>query len=164
MTQSLRSLAIPVHRRTVRWLTIGTLSAAGLLLGWVPHVSFMPSAAVMGQAAQAQAPNFSEADITNYARSVLAIESRRRIAYEALRQVLPNSQVPNIRCNERSSLNGLPRQARQIAVEYCNESLQVVEQNDLTMQQFNQITTLQQSNRALAERIQNALVQLQRNP
>jgi len=163
MTQSSRSLAIPVHRHFAHWLTISTLSAMGLLLGWVPNVSLLPSATGMGQVAQAQTPNFSETDIRNYALSVLGIESRRQAAFDAIRQILPNQQVPSIRCDERSSLNGLPQQVRQIAVEYCTESLQVVEQNSLTLEQFNDITAAQQSNPTLADRIRDELIRIQSN-
>lgn len=162
MTQSSRSLAIPVHPRISRWLTIGALSATGLLMGWVPNLSLTPNVAIMGHAAQAQTA-ISDADVRNYARSVLDIESRRQAALQALRNVSPNQQVPNIRCNDRGSLNGLSREARQIAVEYCTVSQQVVEQNSLTIQEFNQITTAQQRDRGLAQRIQQELIRLQQN-
>ncbi|MBD1913725.1 MULTISPECIES: DUF4168 domain-containing protein [unclassified Leptolyngbya] len=162
MTQSSRSLAIPVHPRISRWLTISALSATGLLMGWVPNLSLTPNVAIMGQSAQAQAA-ISDADIRNYARSVLTIESRRQEALQNLRNASPNQQVPNIRCNDRNSLNGLPRQARTIAVEYCTVSQQVVEQNSLTIQRFNQITAAQQGDRNLAQRIQQELIRLQQN-
>lgn len=162
MTQSSCSLTIPVHPHISRWITIGVLSATGLLMGWVPNLSLNPTLVTMGQSAQAQA-GISDADIRNYARSVLEIESRRQAALQSLRNVSPNQQVPNIRCNDRGSLNGLPRQARQIAVEYCTVSQQVVQENSLSIQRFNQITTAQQGDRSLAQRIQQELIRLQQN-
>lgn len=169
MTQY-HSLAIPVPQGVSRWLAIATLSATGVLLGWAPNFSTGSLTPQWEQAAHAlwfdagaKQTNISDADIRNYARAVLSIESRRQAAFRAMQQVLPNRQVPNIRCDERSSLNGLPREARQIAVDYCTESQQVVEDLGLTIDQFNRITAAQQNDGSLAERIQQELIRLQQN-
>lgn len=163
------SLAIPVSKGMSRWLAIATLSATGVLLGWAPDLSSGVFSAQWGQVAHAQGAttankqNVSDADIRSYARAVLSIESRRQAAFQAMQQILPNRQVPNIRCDERSSLNGLPREARQIAVDYCTESQQVVQDAGLTTEEFNRITAAQQSDSNLAERIRQELIRLQRN-
>ena len=162
-------LAIPVPKGVSRWLAIATLATTSVLLGWTPDLSSGVFSAQWGQAAYARRVSpaakqaISDADIRNYARAVLSIETRRQAAFQAMRQVMPNRQVPNIRCDERSSLNGLPREARQIAVDYCTESQQVVQDAGLTTQQFNQITSAQQSDSNLAERIQRELIRLQQN-
>ena len=162
-------LAIPVPKGVSRWLAIATLATASVLLGWTPELLSGGVSAQWGQVAHAQTASaatkqvISDADVRSYARAVLRIEARRQAALETMQQAMPNRQVPNIRCDERSSLNGLPREARQIAVDYCNESQQVVQDVGLTTQQFNRITSAQQSDSNLAERIQRELVRLQRN-
>jgi len=169
MTQY-HSLAIPVPKGVARWLAIATLSTTGVLLGWTPDFSAGLFSAQWGQAAHAQwarpsakQANISDADIRSYARAVLSIEARRQAAFQAMQQVLSNRQVPNIRCDERSSLNGLPREARQIAVDYCTESQQVVLDAGLSTDEFNLITAAQQSDSSLAERIRQELIRLQQN-
>jgi hypothetical protein len=169
MTQY-HSLAIPVSKGVSRCLAIAALAATGIALGWAPDLSAGILTPQWGRAAHAlwfdtaaKQANISEADIRNYARAVLSIEARRQAAFQAMQQVLPNRQVPNIRCDERSSLNGLPREARQIAVDYCTESQQVVEDLGLTIDQFNRITAAQQNDGNLADRIRRELIRLQEN-
>lgn len=163
MIQSSSSFANPLSRHFARWMAIGTVSTAGLLLGWVPEFLPQTSFVSWNHAAQAQSVTVTDAEVRNYAESVLAIESLRQNALTQIQQLLPNRQVPAIRCDERSSLNGLSRPAREIAVNYCNSSQRLVESNDLTSDRFNQITRAQQSDRALAARIREALIQAQQN-
>lgn len=161
MIQSSSSPVTRLSRSWSRWFAIGALSATGLLLGWVPEFSPQTSAVSWSHAAQAQ--SFSDSELRNYARSVLAIETLRQSSFRQIQGLLGNQSVPSIRCDEPRSLNGLPQQARQIAVDYCDGSQDLVERNGLSIQRFNEITEAQAQDAGLASRIQQILVDLQRN-
>lgn len=137
-----------VKRVLLQTAMVGTLSIAGVVAG-------------LDGAANAQSTP-DPAKIRGYAASVLAIEPLRREAFQEIQQILGSgAAMPNIACHQPNSLNGLRREVRQVAVEYCNQSIQVVEQNGLSITEFNSITAAQRSNRNLAERIRQELRRLQ---
>jgi hypothetical protein len=136
---------------------------AAVMSGVVPSVNFtqtLPSI-VSGNTAAAQ--NVTDEVLLRYARSVLVIEPMRQEAYSEIRQIMGNNQVPPIACHRPNSLASLPPNIRQIATEYCNQAIQVVERNDLSITQFNTITTNMQNDPDLADRIRQRLIQLQQD-
>jgi len=141
-------------------LLVGVISALGILTGFVPSLS-APASMMFSNAAYAQAAVTPE-EVQNYARSVLAIEPIRLQAYNEIKRLTGSGDVPAIACYQPNSLNNLNRDIRSIAVEYCHQSIQIVERNQLTIGRFNTITTTLQSDPDLASRIQDAMVQLQR--
>jgi hypothetical protein len=140
----------------------GTIATAGLLFGLVPTVELSAETIIpLNFSRDAQAQAVTEDEITNYARSVLAIEPIRRSAYDQIKQITGSSNIPTIACHRPRSLNDLPSEVRQIAVGYCNQAIEIVEQNDLTITRFNAITIAHQEDADLSSRIQQAILQLQ---
>jgi hypothetical protein len=147
------------RQRFPQWLIAGTMTSAALLLGLVPNLH--PSHA-NGSAAYAQSA-ISDAEVQNYAQTVLEIEQLRLNAVAQMRNLLgENAPLPSITCNLPGSLNNLRREIREIAVKYCEDSRQVAAGNSLPSDRFNAITEAQQSDPNLAGRINRALIQLQR--
>lgn len=158
MTTVLRSLP----QCSLRWLlrqalVVTLISTVGLLLG-VSHQTGVPSL-TFGSAAYAQ--DVSDQEVRSYARSVLAIEPIRLAAYNKIKQITGSQEVPVVACHRPSSLSNLPENIRDIAIDYCNQAIAIVERNDLTITRFNQITVAHQSNQDLSGRIQQAINQLQ---
>jgi Domain of unknown function (DUF4168) len=144
-----------------RSLMVGVGAAASLCLGLVP--SFQSSSGVsfasglsFDSAAYAQA--ISDSDVQSYARSVLAIEPLRQSAYEEIKGI--SGSVPSIECHRPSSLNDLPGNVRQIAANYCNQAISIVEGNGLTISRFNEIRVAQDADTSLLNRIQQAIMEL----
>jgi len=147
------------NRLLAQCLTVGSLTGLSLLLGWVPRISTSNLAIAFDSAAVAQSAG--NAEITNYAKAVLAMEPLRQSAYNEIKKLV--NQVPNIICSQPSSFSSLPGNARKIAADYCQESKAIVEANNLTIEQFNRITRNQQQDTQLRERIQAELIRLQAN-
>lgn len=162
----------PLSDRRWQWLlrvvAVGTLSAGAILFGLLPNVqsvaldlkrfdlNFDISFDIV---AHAQA--VSEQEIQSYARSVLAIEPIRVNAYDQIQKITGSSEVPAVACHRPSSLSNLPENIRDIAIDYCNQAIAIVERNNLTISRFNQITVTHQSNRELFERIQREINRIQ---
>lgn len=142
-------------------LLAATLSLAGLLSGLVPTFSQSEPVLVFSYAAVAQ--NFSDEQITNYARTVLALEKDRQQAYAQIKSKIGNGNMPNIVCNQPQTINSLPENVRDIAENYCNQSKQIVQENGLTPAQFNEITINLQNNTALQQKIKNEMTRLQKS-
>jgi hypothetical protein len=98
----------------------------------------------------------TEAEVSNYARAVLAMEPLRQVAYNEIKKIV-NGNIPDIQCHRAETINQLPSQeARKIANTYCNQALALVN-NYLTPSRFNQITRLAEKDGNLRQRIQDAL-------
>jgi hypothetical protein len=57
-------------------------------------------------------------------------------------------------------LNDLPGNVRQIAVNYCNQAISIVEGNGLTITRFNEIRVAQDADASLLNRIQQTIMEL----
>lgn len=142
-------------------LIVGALSAAGLLSGLVPGLSGRLPVFVTGDTARAQ--TITDAELVSYARAVLAIEPKRQAAYQEIQNKSGSASVPPIVCSDSTRINKLPGAVRNIAVNFCNQSKVIVENNGLNIARFNEITTLQQNDSALQKRIQDELIRQQKN-
>jgi hypothetical protein len=135
-------------------------TTAGLCLGLVPNIQ-MPSAeqplAISFESA-AYAQSISDQEVQNYARSVVSIEPLRQSAYDDIKDI--SGSVPRIECHRPSSLNDLPDNVRQIAINYCNQAIAIVESNNLTISRFNSIRVAQDGDSSLLNRIQQAIMNL----
>ena len=154
-----------IKRLLTRSLVISVLSTAGLMVGLVPAIEHSQGeftgefTVTFGSSAYAQ--TITDEEIANYAQSVLEIEPLRQSAYEQIKQITGSANVPPIACHRPNSLNELPSNIRQIAINYCNHAIEIVEQHDLTISRFNAITVAHQDDPALSDRIQQAILQLQ---
>lgn len=151
---------IHISRLLSKFLAVGILSTVGLVSGLIPGFSAGSPGLVFTQAAQAQV---NDQEITSYARTVLALEKGRQQAYEKIKSTIGSNEVPNIVCSQAGSINSLPRNVRDIAVNYCNQSKQIVESNGLTISRFNAITVSLQNNSALQQQVKEAMLRLQQN-
>lgn len=78
MMDSLRTLRFMRQHHLNHALLVGLFSWGAVLLGVVPDVSVSNASGFNTVVLAQQSPEFSEAEIRNYARAVLGIEPRRR--------------------------------------------------------------------------------------
>lgn len=158
------TMQIHIPKLLLQTLAAVTLSTVGLFLGAVPALNFDQAnglALNFTFKSSAYAQTVSDQEIQSYARSVLAIEPVRLTAYNKIKQLTGSDEVPVVACHRPSSLSNLPETIRDVAVEYCNQAIAIVESNSLTITRFNQITVAHQSDRDLSGRIQQAINQIQ---
>jgi hypothetical protein len=123
--------------------------------------SFLLSSKAYGQTS---APIANNSQINSYAQAVLAMEPARQNAFEEIKKLIGNGEIPKIVCNDSNSINGLPRKAQDIAVKYCNRSQEIVKNNGLSIDEFNKITIELQNNDILKQQVYNTLLRLQKSP
>ncbi|MEH2181904.1 DUF4168 domain-containing protein [Nostoc sp.] len=142
-----------------------TLSRS-LFFGAIASVSVISNAFSLSSKADAQTPPpiVNNTEIDSYAQAVLAMEPARQNAFEEIKKLIGNGEIPNIVCNDSNSINGLPRKAQDIAVNYCNHAQKIVEDNGLKFEQFNKITIELQNNTILKRQVYNTLLRLQQPP
>ncbi|MEH2333407.1 DUF4168 domain-containing protein [Nostoc sp.] len=142
-----------------------TLSQS-LFFGAIATVSVISNAFLLSSKADAQTPPpiVNNTEINSYAQAVLAMEPARQNAFEEIKKLIGDGEIPNIVCNDSNSINGLPKKAQDIAVNYCNHAQKIVEDNGLKFEQFNKITIELQNNTILKTQVYNTLLRLQQPP
>lgn len=149
-----------IWQRTLSRSTItGAIAIFSLLSGVIPLVSLSDRSLDFNSAALAQ--SVSRSEIERYAKTLLQIEPLRQTAYTNIKKILGSGQVPNIVCTQPDSFRSLPSEARQIAIDYCNQSKKISTENRLRPERFNAITSQAQSDANLRGQIQNELLKLQ---
>jgi hypothetical protein len=142
-----------------RFFIANSLAILGILGGVIPEVSWRPAPIVFSQRAYTQ--DFNQNQINQYAKAVLDIEVKRKIAYSKIQGII--GRVPSqVSCNQKDSIKQLPRDAQVVAVNFCNESKKIVLANGLTAAQFNAITEAAQKDAPLKKRIQKSIVQIRK--
>jgi len=136
------------------------VAAAALLAGHAANLASSLTGIVSVARAQGSSPEYTSEQVINYAESILAIEAMRLEVHSEISNALGTDEIPEITCNNNSSLNGLSRKVRRMVVDYCTESIQIVERNGLTIAEFNSITASVGSNSRLRQRVREALQNL----
>ncbi|AFY42960.1 DUF4168 domain-containing protein [Nostoc sp. PCC 7107] len=133
-----------------------------LFFGVMASASLFASTLTFTAKADAQTPAVNNNEIVSYAQAVLAMEPSRQQAFGEIKKLIGGGEIPQIVCNDPKSINNLPRKARDIAVNYCNRSQKIVEENGLTIERFNKITVEVQNDNNLKRQIYNTLIRLQK--
>ena len=101
-------------------------------------------------------------EVQQYANSVLQIETLRTVALRDIQPLVDSAILQALACHEQDTVRRLPNEAEDIFVNYCTQSIGVVEQSGLTVSRFNEITRAYNSdNLSLKAQIQQALQQIQ---
>lgn len=167
MVKALRLVSPRFHRPIARSLTLGLLTCLGVLAS-VSHPSANTTQFLsVGQPVQAQssvqATSLDNTIIRSYALSVLDIENIRQQRSADIAAMLSVDTLPSISCNNPDSIRGMDRDVREVVVEFCSSSIEIVEGHSLSIDQFNTITEMMNSNADLRDRIQTELINLQTN-
>ncbi|MBD2300856.1 DUF4168 domain-containing protein [Nostoc sp. FACHB-87] len=142
--------------------TLANLLPKNFCFTVMASASLLASTLTFTAKADAQTPTVNNNEIVSYAQAVLAMEPSRQQAFSEIKKLIGGGEIPQIVCNDPKSINNLPRKARNIAINYCNRSQKIVEENGLTIEQFNKITIEIQNDDNLKRQIYNTLIRLQK--
>jgi Domain of unknown function (DUF4168) len=102
----------------------------------------------------------SDADLKRYAVALIELEPLRLEALNTI-QGQVGGQLPELVCNQPSSMDGLPAAARKVFTRYCNQADGIAKKHGLSIGSFNRITTLVAGDRKLQGRLQRQVNCLQ---
>ncbi|WP_199246520.1 DUF4168 domain-containing protein [[Phormidium] sp. ETS-05] len=103
----------------------------------------------------------TDGEIAQFAKSVWEIEQKRQQAYNEIKKI-NNGVTPPINCSDADSLNGLGREVRELAVNFCEESKIIATNNGLTVSRFNQIQMAYQNDAQVKQKVDAELIRIQR--
>ncbi|MBD1213859.1 MAG: DUF4168 domain-containing protein [Dolichospermum circinale Clear-D4] len=132
-----------------------------LILATITTVSLISGTFSFNSPTIAQTFNVNDTELTNYVKAVLEMEPVRQQAFEEIKKIIGSKDIPQVICNDPRSVKALPDKAKDIAVNYCNQSQQIVKKF-ITVERFNEITLEKQKNTTLQKQLYKASLNLQK--
>ncbi|MEB3216808.1 MAG: DUF4168 domain-containing protein [Nostocales cyanobacterium 94392] len=147
-------------------INIARILSKSAVVGVIATLSIVASSLVSSSKANAQTPSPVDSDeITKYSRALLIIEQNRLQAFDEIKKISGDKEVPPIVCNQPRTIESLSAgRARDIVRKYCQRSQTIVEENGLSIERFNNITLKLQKDESLKRQIYNTLIRLQKKP
>jgi len=140
-------------------VNISILATIGILSGFTPSIDGKESKFSFDHAAYAQ--SYTQQDILNYSRAGLQIELLRQQTYHDIKTTI-NQRPPTITCNQPTTLQNLSPNIRGIANNYCNNTMRIIRDNNLTVQRFNQLKKYYDQGDDFYQQVQQRLLDVQR--
>jgi hypothetical protein len=166
-----------IRHRLSRLLLVGSIASfLSILVGIVPNPTgassqifsnaaradeHNPAARrLIGQAKPARRQNlaqgsdeFSDTELRNYAMALMQIEPIRQSTLAQVIRANGGGTLPNLVCNQPSTMDGLNGDARSLFIRYCNQSESIAASKGLNIDKFNHITQSVRSNPQLQNRV-----------
>lgn len=142
----------------IHFIGSSLLAGIALISGFVPEVSMQSRAIEFVNNAHAQ--QFTPEEIQNYAEAGYEVELLRREVYQKIKSAI-NQPPPNIVCDRQDTLENLQLNIREIANNFCNQSLQIVEQHNLSIDRYNELKSYYDRRDGFYQQVQNVLLKLQ---
>jgi hypothetical protein len=140
------------------------LASLGIMLGMTPQIllrsSDLEPLVAVSLSNNAYAQQFTPAETESYARAGYEVELLRREVYQEIKNLL-NETPPNIVCDQRSTLNNLKPEVKNIANRYCTQSRQIVQRNNLSISRFNELKIQYDRQDSFYQQVQKILLKLQ---
>lgn len=134
-------------------LILGTIaSLVSILGGIVPDFTASHSSSLFASAAQAD--EFSDPDLRNYAAALMQIEPIRQSTLSQVSKA-NGGALPNLVCNQPNTMEGLNSEAKSLFINYCNQCESIAASKGLSIDRFNQITQAVRANPQLQNRVRS---------
>lgn len=150
-----------------RILSSSVLMLIGLTGGLIPEISLGSSEDVnqisrltISWSRIAYGQQFTPEETENYAKAGYEVELLRRDIYKEIKNLI-NESPPQIVCDQQSTIASLQPEVQAIANRYCNQSQQIVQQNNLTVNRFNELKTYYENRDTFYNQVQEVLLKLQ---
>ena len=139
--------------RLSRPLLLGIMtSLLGILSGIVPDVAAAKPSVLMRVA---QAEEFSDPDLRNYAAALMQIEPIRQSALVQVSRANGGKTLPNLVCNQPNTMEWLNSEAKSLFIKYCNQCETIAAGKGVSIDRFNQITQAVRANPQLQNRVRS---------
>lgn len=96
---------------------------------------------------------FSDTELRNYALALMQIEPIRQSTLSQVIRANGGGTLPNLICNQPSTMDGLNGEAKSLFIKYCNQSESIAASKGLNIDKFNQITQSVRSNPQLQNKV-----------
>lgn len=155
---------LKLNKLYFRIFSSSILALTALTSGLIPEISTpkninQPYLAI-SWSDKAFAQQFTPEETENYAKAGYEVELLRREAYQEIKTLI-NEPPPNIVCDRQDTINSLQPEVQEIANRYCNQSRQIVQRHNLTVDRFNELKTYYDRQDEFYQQVQGILLKLQ---
>lgn len=150
--------SLKLNKIYIRIVGSSILAAASLLSSLAPEVSWRSPS--ISWESQALAQDFTPEEIANYARAGSQVEQLRREAYKEIKTLM-NEPPGNIVCNQSETRENLKPEVQVVTDSFCNQILQIPQQNNLSNNRYNELTSYYEQQNDFYQQVQNVLLKLQ---
>lgn len=140
------------------FLQVTILATMSLASGIIPNISSQPRIFTRENTVYAQ--EYSPEEVYNYAKAGFEVEMLRQQVYQEIKSVV-NEPPPNIVCDRPETIDSIPDNIQGIANNYCDRVPQIVEENNLSIQRFNQLKNDYDRGGSFYQQVQEQLLNLQ---
>lgn len=119
-----------------------------------------------GNTPTADTENPSETWLDAYATSLWQIERQREASARAILDNVPERERPalqEVRCNQPESIRGFSRNLRRGIIDYCDRVAEMIEAQNLTVDEFNEVRDRIRQDPLLERQLQERLAELTHN-
>ena len=155
-----------LNKLYIRIISSSALAAVGLMVGVIPAISVRSFTVNHSQIATISfstgvlAQQFTQEEITNYAKAGYEVELLRRQVYQEIKSII-NEPPGNIACDQEETLENLNPNVREITERFCNQTIEIVQQNNLTVDRYNELKSSYDRQESFYQQVQNVLLKLQ---
>ncbi|MFM8007137.1 MAG: DUF4168 domain-containing protein, partial [Dolichospermum sp.] len=89
-----------------------------LILATITTLSLISDTFEFNSSAVAQTFSVNDTELTNYVKAALEIEPVRQQAFEEIKKIIGTKDIPQVICNDRTSISSLPIKVQDIALNF----------------------------------------------
>ncbi|MCC5898596.1 MAG: DUF4168 domain-containing protein [Phormidium sp. BM_Day4_Bin.17] len=112
----------------------------------------------------AEGENSPQPWLNDYTTALWQIEQQRQSTYPVLQENIPDTEqgaLAEVRCNQPETIRGFSRTLRREIVAYCDRVAEIIEAQNLTVEEFNQIRDRLDEDPLLETQVMQQLTELQ---
>jgi len=154
-----------LNQLCARIVSSSVLASLGILLGLAPELSFQSSnnhqrLARVSFSSFAAAQEISPEETNNYAKAGFEVEMLRRDIYQQIKAIV-NQPPGDIVCDRQETLAELQPEVRELTEQFCNQTLEIVRRNNLSVDRYNELTSYYDRQDSFYQQVQKILLKLQ---
>lgn len=161
------NLTLPkLNQLCVRIISSSVLASLGILLGLTPELSVQSSISdreplvTVSFSTFVTAQEVSPGETKDYAKAGFEIEMLRRDIYQQIKAIV-NQPPGDIVCDRQETLSALKPEVRQLTEQFCNQTIEIVQQNNLSVDRYNELKSYYDRRESFYQQVQEILLNLQ---
>jgi len=155
-----------LNQLSIRVISSSILASLSIMLGLTPELSVKspildrePLLSVSFSTFVA-AQEFTPEETNNYAKAGFEVEMLRRDIYQQIKTII-DRPPGDIVCDRQETLSDLEPEVRQLTENFCNQTVQIVERNNLSVDRYNELKSYYDRRDSFYQEVQKILIKLQ---
>ena len=156
---------LKLNKLSTRLISSGVLASLSVLLSLAPEVTWRSptqrqNLLALSQSTVAVAQEYTPEETNSYAKAGFEVEMLRRQVYQEIKTIV-NEPPGDIVCDRQETLEDLDPKVREVTENFCSQTIEIVQQNNLSVDRYNELKTQYERRDRFYEQVQKILLKLQ---